>query len=100
MLMSDIALGTSDFVGGSGTELSSLLAAVGIRYTEGCTCRQKASMMDAMGIRWCEENLDHVILPWLRDEAVKRGLPYVGIAARALVLLAISRAKKSPHAKP
>lgn len=98
--MSDIVLGTSGFTGGAGTELSSLLAAVGIRYTEGCTCRQKANMMDAMGIQWCEANLDSTILPWLRDEAVKRGIPYVGIAAKAIVQLAISRAKKSPLAKP
>ena len=43
---------------------------------------------------WCEKNID-TIIDWLREEAQKRGLPFIEIIARGLVKLAIKRANKN-----
>ncbi len=49
--------------------------------------------MDARGCDWCEENLD-AIVGWLREEAEKRGLPFIDVAGRLLVRRAIKNARK------
>ena len=41
---------------GVGSELHSLLAAIGINEASGCGCKQKAAEMDSNGIAWCEAN--------------------------------------------
>jgi hypothetical protein len=78
---------------GPGTELKSLLSKVGITSTAGCSCNAKAKTMDEKGIAWCEENVE-TICDWLQEEATKRKLPFVRLAGKALIHLAIRRAKK------
>ncbi len=50
--------------------------------------------MDANGCEWCEAHLDEIV-GWLREEATKRGLPFVDMAGRVLVKRAISNARKA-----
>jgi hypothetical protein len=50
--------------------------------------------MDERGVEWCEQNLDEIV-GWLREEATKRGLPFVDVAGRMLVKRAIHNAKKA-----
>lgn len=78
----------------AGTALKSLLAAFGINAEErGCKCKSRAAHMDAAGCDWCEANLD-TIVGWLREEATKRGLPFLDAAGRLLVRRAIKNARK------
>jgi len=79
---------------GPGTELKKLLKLVGITASPTCSCNAKARAMDAGGCEWCEENLD-TIVGWLREEAVKRKLPFVDLAGRLLVRRAIRNARKA-----
>lgn len=78
----------------AGTELAKLLSRLGINAEEkGCKCKSRAAHMDARGCDWCEANID-TIVGWLREEATKRGLPFVDIAGRFLVRRAIANARK------
>lgn len=79
---------------GPGTELKKLLAKIGITATPDCSCNARARLMDERGIEWCEQNLDEIV-GWLREEAAKRGLPFVDVAGRVLVKRAIHNAKKA-----
>lgn len=79
---------------GAGTELKKLLKRSGITASPTCSCNRHALEMDARGIEWCEQNVK-VIVGWLREEAGKRGLPFVDMAGAALVKLAIRKAKKA-----
>lgn len=79
---------------GAGTELKSLLAKIGIQATPNCKCTQRAAIMDSRGIEWCEENID-TIVEWLREEATKRGLPFIDAAGRLLIRRAITNAKRA-----
>ena len=83
--------------GAVGTELKKLLAAIGIHSQPNCSCNKRAKMMDATGPDWCEQNIS-TIVGWLRQEATRRGLPFIDTAAKALVMLAIARARRT--AKP
>jgi hypothetical protein len=76
-----------------GTALKSLLATIGITASPNCSCQRHAAEMDARGCDWCEENLD-AIVGWLREEAEKRGLPFIDVAGRLLVRRAIKNARK------
>ena len=78
---------------GPGTELKKLLALVGITATPTCSCNARARTMDANGCDWCEANIDQIV-GWLREEAGKRGLPFVDMAGRVLVRRAIRNARK------
>jgi hypothetical protein len=42
---------------------------------------------------WCEAHLDEIV-GWLREEATKRGLPFLDAAGRVLIRRAISNARK------
>ena len=77
-----------------GTALKSLLAGVGITAAPGCSCNARAAEMDARGCDWVEANEDTVV-GWLREEAAKRGLPFLEAAGRMLVRLAVRRARAS-----
>lgn len=83
---------------GPGTELKKLLAKVGITASPDCSCNAKARLMDERGIKWCETNLDEIV-GWLREEAGKRGLPFVDVAGRVLVRRAIANARKAANAE-
>jgi len=50
--------------------------------------------MDERGIEWCEQNIDEIV-GWLREEAHKRGLPFVDMAGRMLVRRAIRNARRA-----
>lgn len=79
---------------GVGSELKKILKTIGITAAPGCSCNKRARKMDINGIPWCEENVD-VIVGWLREEAERRGMPFVDLGGRALVKMAIKRAKKN-----
>ena len=79
--------------GGAGTELKALLAKIGIVASPGCSCNKRADVMNRNGIHWCEQNVE-TICDWLQEEATKRKLPFVRLAGKALIHLAIRRAKK------
>ena len=54
---------------------------------------QRAIVMDNNGIEWRENDID-TIIGWLKEEATKRGLPFIDMAGRILVKKAIKNAKK------
>lgn len=86
---------------GPGTELKKLLSKVGITATPTCSCNARAAAMDANEAAepgWCEAHLDEIV-GWLREEATKRGLPFLDAAGRMLVRRAIKLAKKNAIAK-
>jgi len=83
---------------GPGSQLKKFLSRIGITATPTCTCNAKAKHMDAMGADWCEQNVD-LIVGWLREEAQKRGLPFVDLAGRVLVTRAIAASRKAQAAK-
>lgn len=78
---------------GPGTELKLLLSRIGITAKPGCSCNARASEMDSQGCEWCEQNID-TIVGWLREEATKRGLPFIDAAGRLLVRRAIGNARR------
>jgi hypothetical protein len=80
--------------GGPGTELKKLLARVGITATPDCSCNARAAEMDRQGVDWCEANVD-TIVGWLREQAAARGLPFVDLAGRMLVRLAVKNARRA-----
>ena len=84
---------------GPGTELKKLLAKVGITATPNCSCNARARTMDANGCEWCEAHLDEIV-GWLREEATKRGLPFLDAAGRVLVRRAISNARRESARAP
>ena len=86
---------------GPGTELSKLLKRFGIEPTPTCSCRAKAAQMDAWGCDECSkpERIEEV-LAVMREEATKRGLPFVDMAGRVLVRRAISNARKESARAP
>jgi hypothetical protein len=79
---------------GPGAELTKLLSRIGITATPNCSCKARAAEMDAQGCDWCEENID-TIVGWLREEATKRGLPFLDAAGRLLVKRAIRNARQA-----
>jgi hypothetical protein len=80
--------------GGPGTELKKLLGMIGIKATEGCSCNSRAKTMDQWGPDLCEENIS-TIIDWLKQEAKKRGLPFVDRLAALIIKRAIRNARKN-----
>lgn len=76
---------------GVGTELKRLLRKAGIKPC--LSCDGRAIIMDEEGPEWCRHNIK-LIVGWMREEAGKRGLPFVELGAILLVRLAIWQAKK------
>lgn len=84
---------------GPGTELKKLLARVGISADEpGCQCKSRAAFMDRQGCEWVAGNVDTVV-GWLREEAQRRGLPFIDVAGKMLVREALRRARKDAAAR-
>jgi hypothetical protein len=81
-------------MGGPGSELKKLLSRAGITATPNCSCNTRAAVMDRQGCDWCEQNIDTVV-GWLREEATKRGLPFLDVAGRLLVKRAIRNARRA-----
>lgn len=84
--------GNSSILGGPGTELKKLLAKFGIVAMPGCSCNAMAAKMDAAGPDGAEAMIDEV-LAVMKQEAGRRGLPWVEMAARMLVKRAIRNAR-------
>lgn len=78
---------------GPGTELKKLLRRVGIVATPGCSCNARAAEMDSRGCDWVAAN-ESTVVGWLREEAAKRGLPFLDAAGKLLVRRAIANARK------
>jgi hypothetical protein len=79
---------------GPGTELKKLLSKIGITSTPTCSCNARAKKMDEWGSEECEKRIDEIV-GWLKEEANKRGLPFIEIAGKILVKRAISNSKKN-----
>jgi hypothetical protein len=79
---------------GPGAELKKLISRVGITASSDCSCRSHVDMMDAWGCDECERRIDEIV-GWLREEAGKRGLPFIDMAGRMLVRRAIKNARKA-----
>ena len=80
----------------AGSELKRLLSGFPffITTSENCLCNARARQMD----EWtCDENERRTgeIVSWMRDEASRRGLPFLDVAARLLVRRAIANARNA-----
>lgn len=78
---------------GPGTFLKKLLRRwLKIEPSGNCPCEKHAMVMDMWGPGECERRMEEIV-GWLREEAARRGLPFVDTAGRMLVRIAISRAR-------
>jgi len=77
---------------GVGSILARWLKGIRIKPAEGCACLRRQRELDIRGPDWCAANLV-VIVGWLREEAGRRGLPFIESAARLLVRRAIAAAR-------
>jgi len=84
--------------GGAGTELKLLLGRLGFRVTAQCKCQERADYMDRMGCDWCAEHIVEID-SWLAEEAKKRKLPYISLAGKTLIRLAIRRARQKGNSR-
>lgn len=75
-----------------GTHLYNLLKRFGIREEEGCKCDERKKLMNLMGPDWCTDNID-TIVSWLREDAEKRGLPFIEIIVKLLIKRAIRKSR-------
>lgn len=95
----DVAIAKKDptqfqrMINGPGTELKLLIGKVGITASPGCQCNAHAVQMNLWGPDECERKIDQIV-GWLRDEATRRGLPFIETLGRMLVRRAISNARK------
>jgi hypothetical protein len=76
-----------------GTILSKMIKSVGIQMTDSCSCKRHALEMNEHGNDWCEQNMDTVV-GWLREEASRRGLPFMDALGKLLVGRAIKKSRK------
>jgi hypothetical protein len=83
---------------GPGTELKRLLGRIGIKAEPGCKCTARAEEMDRRGCDWCGANVP-LVVGWLREEATKRGLPFLDAAGTVIVRRAISNARRRGDGK-
>jgi hypothetical protein len=82
---------------GPGTELKKLLAGWPFYITSSpdCSCNRVAAEMDSWGADVCEEpEKQDYILAAMRENAEKRGLPFIDAAGRFLIRRAIKNARK------
>ncbi len=78
---------------GPGTVLAGMIKTLGIHMSDSCSCRRHALAMNEKGNEWCSQNLDTVV-GWLREEASRRGLPFVDMVGKVMVNRAIKKSKK------
>lgn len=76
-----------------GTVLSKMIKSLGIVISDNCQCKKHALEMNEKGNDWCEQNID-IIVGWLRDEAKRRGLPFVDTIGKLMVNRAIKKSRK------
>jgi len=83
---------------GPGTELKKLLAGWPFYITSSpdCSCNRVAAEMDAWGADECENpERQEYIISAMRENAEKRGLPFLDAAGRFLIRRAIRNARKA-----
>jgi len=78
---------------GVGMILSGMLKSLGIYSSPNCKCRQHAIQMNDLGPDWCENNIS-TILGWLKEESIKRNLPFIESIAKLMVQRAISKSRR------
>jgi len=78
---------------GPGTVLSKMIKSMGIVMSDSCSCRRHAITMNTNGNDWCEQNVD-TIVGWLREEAKRRGLPFVDMIGKLMVNRSIKKSRK------
>lgn len=78
---------------GPGTVLAKMIKSLGIVMSDSCSCRRHAIEMNTKGNDWCSANVDTVV-GWLREEATRRGLPFVDMVGRLMVTRAIKKSRK------
>ena len=78
---------------GPGTVLAGMIKTLGIHMSDSCSCRRHALAMNEKGNEWCSQNMDTVV-GWLREEASRRGLPFVDMVGKVMVNRAIKKSKK------
>lgn len=78
---------------GPGSILTNMISTMGIKSTPNCSCRRHAIEMNDKGPDWCEENMT-TILGWLKEESVKRHLPYIESVASLIVKRAIKTSRR------
>lgn len=78
---------------GPGTVLSKMIKSMGIVMSDSCSCRRHAIEMNTRGNDWCEQNVD-TIVGWLREEASRRGLPFVDMIGKLMVGRAVKKSRK------
>lgn len=79
--------------------MKGMLKRIGITSSPTCKCNARAREMDLKGLQWCRDNVE-LISTWLNEEATKRKLPYVELAGKTLIRLAIRQAASWPEAVP
>lgn len=84
---------------GPGSILTGMIKSLGISSSSTCSCRRHALEMNEQGPDWCEQNMD-TILSWIRDEAKKRGLPFIDMVGRAMIQRSINRSRKLKANQP
>lgn len=84
---------------GPGTQLSKMIKSLGIHMSDSCSCRRHAINMNQKGNDWCEQNIDTVV-GWLRQEAKRRGLPFVDMVGKVMVKRAIKKSRKLLNNEP
>jgi hypothetical protein len=84
---------------GAGTAMKGMLKRIGITSSPTCRCNARARDMDAKGLQWVRDNIE-TVSGWLKEEADKRKLPYVDLAGKTLIRLAIRTAERWPEALP
>jgi len=78
---------------GVGIQLVKLLARLGIRSPENCSCGARVDIMNTNGVEWCTQHIGEIV-GWLKEEAERRGLPFLAFPAKILVERAIKIAKR------
>lgn len=78
---------------GPGTVLSKMIKSMGIVMSDSCSCRRHAIEMNTKGNDWCEQNIDTVV-GWLKEEANRRGLPFVDMIGKLMVGRAVKKSRK------
>ena len=79
---------------GVGDYLHELLSFFGLKVNAGCKCNSHIETMNKWGPDTCSENIE-TIVGWLKDEAVRRKMPFLSGVGRLLVKRAIHNARKA-----
>lgn len=79
---------------GPGTILHQYLESLGIKQIKDCNCSSHQETMDKWGPDECNRRIK-TIVGWLREEAVKRKLPFCTLAAYTLIKWVIHQSKKN-----